>query len=583
MTKKNAVFIVHGYRKKCNTINMEPLELKLSLLVEELTSLDGLLSDEQPRPNSGVLCSVLDIENAVNEVFPHHQSERHSLRRCLRHFIRCLTQIQQIQGKYFAAESHAQNDTFSISDKLQNNLIQLVTKLKFPFDDDYALELATTVLNTTSEILAGSIVSYHPEHLHFILCRILQYGEEHQMQRRKTSSFESSICLPWLKILTHHWDIYEENSQGGKDCFSPGNNPREHNPRQYSAESLTQYIRDLRSAIKTASMWFKEEEASASETVLLWHNLIVLMIRQLLSMTYGKSTNEDSVHSNGERSSVFGSFMDQNEKSADKNGTSTELFHLWSDVEMYIYDLVEMTLDKIDSAMSISTQHQVDMPPDKASTSLEPSVLGASENTDASSIGRIVYTAVRLAVIASDAIELFATSSHFNQQSALKLSAKLWKGLATAFVNEIDLSFADQLDVSFCASVLSVADVCLGIDLESVPSSTLLVTFLRSIKFPDLLLDSEALWRAMKHHLAKTDHKDLKHGVQAAALRTQQIVTCHANKLSQNRDDSASIEKYEMLRTIIERITDILPTSSSSSTPDPWDEYFWGFMTKPSS
>jgi hypothetical protein len=560
---------------------MEPLEVKLTVLIEELTSLDGLLSDEQLRPNSGVLCSVSDIEKAVNEVFPHHQSERHSLRRCLRHLHRCLTQIQEIQERYSAVESHTQHDAFPISHKLQNSLIQLVTKLKFPFDDDYALELATTVLNTTTDILAGSTVSYHPEHLRSILRRILQYGEEHQMQRSKTNSFENSICLPWLKIVTHHWDTYEDNSQGGRYCSSPGNNPRENNPIQQSGESLAHCFRDLRSAIKTASMSFNGEEASTSETVLLWHNLIVLMIRQLLPMTYCKATNGDSVHSNGEHSSVFGSFMGQNEYSTDKNEQSRQMFHLWSEVEMYFHDLVELTLDKIDSAMSIRIQHKVE--PDKASTSLEPSVLGASENTDTSSSGNIVYSAVRLAVIASDAMELFATSPHFNQQSALKLSAKLWKGLATAFVNETDLAFADQLDVSFCASVLSVAEVCLAIDLESVPSSTLLVTFLRSLKFPDLLLDSEALWRAMKHHLARTDRRDLKHGMQAAALSTQQTVTSLANKFSQNRDDSASIEKYEMLRTIIERITDILPNSSASSSPDPWDEYFWGFMTKPSS
>ncbi len=560
--------------------------MKLILLTEELTSLDGLLSDEQLRPDSGVLCSVSDIENAANEVFPvapHHRSERHSLRRCLRHLHRCLTQIQGIQEKHFAAESHTQNDAFPISDKLQNNLIQLITKIKLPFDDDYVLELATTVLNTSADLLAGSSVSYHPEHLRSILRRILQDGEERQMQRRKTNSFESSICLPWLKILTHHWDIYEEYSQGGRGCFSPSNNPCEHNPQHHSAESLTQYIHDLRSAIKTASMSFKEEEVAASETVLLWHNLIVLMIRQLLTMTYCKAMNGDSVHSNAEHSSVFGSFIGQNEELADKNRPSTQLFYPWSDVENYIIDLVEMTLDKIDSALSIRMQHKADMPPDKASTSLDPSVLEASEITDTSSSGNIVYTAVRLAVVASDVIELFSTSPPFNQQSALKLSAKLWKGLATAFVDEIDLSFAAQLDVSYCASVLSVAEACLAIDLESVPSSTLLVTFLRSLKFPDLLLDSEALWKALKHHLAKTDHTGLKHGMQAAALKTQQSISPLANAFGKNMHDSSSIEKYQMLRTIIERIIEILPSSLSTSSPDPWDEYFWGFMTKASS
>lgn len=459
-------------------------------------------------------------------------------------------------------------------------MIALVTKLKFTFDDEYALELAETVLNTAAHLLAGSDVLYHQEHLRVMLRRILRYGEEQQLQRRKADSWKHSICLPWLEIITQQWDHFDEFSSQSEDP-----SPRKDPPEQFQhfTGTLTQCTRDLMSAIKTASAVFTDFD-TVSDTIVLWHNLIVLMIRRLLQMVDSQAYHGQSVYSHREHASSVSSLMDQNKE------MSGPLLHLWNDIEMYIHDLVELTLDKIDNAMSIRSHDKTNLSSEKASASLGPSVLEVSQNTDDPFDWKIVYIAVKLAVIASDATEAFATSSHFKPQRSPKLAAKLWKGLATAFVTEIDLSCAGQLGVSFCASVLSVAEVCLALDVESVPSSILLITFLRSLKFPDLLLDSENLWGAMKHHLAKSNNADLKHGLQAAALRTQQSIAGLANASRDGPRKSDEIEKYDMLQVVIKRIIEVLRRSASSAprtdltncvslTKDPWDEYFWRFMS----
>ena len=563
--------------------------MKLGSLMEELISINGFMSDEELLPDSGVLFSVSDVENAVNEVIPtgpHHQSERHSLRRCLRHLNRCLTQIQEVQENNLTVGSENEHrfSSFSFSEKLQRNMIALVTKLKFPFNDDYALELAETVLNTAAHLLAVSAILYQPEHLRVILRRILQYGEDQQLQRRKADSWKHSICLSWLEIITQQWDHFDESSSQSEG-LSAHNDPTEHFPVPHFTGTLAQCTRDLTSAIKTASAVFTEVN-TVSESIILWHNLIVLMIRRLLQMMDSQANHHGhSVYSHRDHASSVSSLMDQN-----KGSMSGPLIHLWNEVEIYIHDLVELTLDKIDSAMSLrSSNDKTNLSSEKASTSLGTSFLEVSQNTDDLSDWKIVYIAVKLAVIASDAIEVCATSSHFKMPSSPKLAAKLWKGLATAFVTEIDLSCADQLGVSFCASVLSVAEVCLALDVESVPSSILMITFLRSLKFPDLLLDSENLWGAMKYYLAKSNNADLKHGLQAAALRTQQSITGLANTSREDSHKSAEIEKYDMLQFVIKRIIEIIPRNASSTpgtgstncasqTTDPWDEYFWRFM-----
>lgn len=577
---------------------MEPLEGKLGLLVEELANIHGVMRDEQFLSNSSILCSVTDVENTVKELFPigpHHHADRHGMRRCLRHLNRCLTQLHE------KITSNKKENKNQFSDKFKSNLVTIVTKLRLPFEDDYAMELAEAVLHLSADLLVESAVLHQsPEHLHTVLRRIILYGEEHQLRRQKVDISKHSICLPWLKIITQRWDDSEEASQSDRECASQQNSSNEHFPFRHFTGSPMQCTLDLQSAIKTASVVFTFEKPQTimqnevnliSETILLWHDLIVLMIRHFFQLIDLQVSHGDLIL--GECPSTIFSKMDEDEGLASGPKHKLQSLRVCDDIDIYMQDLVELTLDTIDSAMSSRDDDRLVPSSDKSGSSSGHNLLGSTNNPDVSTNGKTIYIAVRLSVIASDAIEVLQTSSHLKLECASKLPAKLWKGLATAFVTEVDVSYGAQLEVSFCASVLSVAEAALALDFESVPSSIILVTFLRSLKFPDLLLDSEGIWNAMKFHMAEKDNEDLKRGVQTAALRIQQSVFCLANNTSSNdvNTSDTTIEQYEMLTSISKRIIEILPANSfripktdssdcGNQSADPWDEYFWRHMLR---
>ena len=510
-----------------------------------------------------------------------HQQQIHTLRRLLRRLDRSLLRLEdEVVLK--------NNNAVLLSNEVCTDLLTLLTRLRMPLDDSNALDIALSVNTTVSRLWTGLACSVQdPNDMRMLLRRIVQHATTgHRHSTRTTSLF--SLCAPWLKVVNYQWTNQRVLVHDNPDGALPGG--------QHSVTTTDPAIAVLQSkqilqgaldSFQVAKHWdVNHVQDELSDAILQWRNLTGFLIEHIVQLYLQQQQQQQQIDTEQRQSmqsvsewleQCFAAINPQYQQDQHASHLADQLVE---NLQLYVTDLVDFALDSLDGAGAVVAD-RTSIPSSSHKGDEEPSASNNNNNNE--TVVLAVRDSLRHVWLATHALQALNALALVHSDWPLKL----WKTLATSFVHEPGTTSHEliprELGAGICHYTLTVAELALEVGNDP-PKTTLAMTFLRGLPYPDRLMVADQFWKALQSQLlSRDDGLDLKHVLQASVLTLQQSATAKSSSQCTDSEESGG-----QLETLIQRILQVLRVlvdekSASSVAPDnqdsirgrdPWDELF---------
>jgi len=538
--------------------------------------------------------------------------------------------------------------TTTIPKSLSSDLLVLLTRLEIPLgtstpEDAVWGPLAASLLERLAQlwttVAAGSsnnknnngtkVGLLEDAAVVTLLHRLLECRCDH------TNLARSQASLTWLRLLNHHFmTLEDENNHRGTTAAMTEEEQQVSFAfawQRVLVPLLAEFVKTARDTVHLTP-WQVATDAP-SEARVQWRILTGYLVEWAVVTQQQQVGASSSVPSSVERW-LYDGFRQANTDAAALDFPHEVLVHavrdLLTQLTSYMTELTDYALDALDgAAVSFASVHRdgggTIHPPRNMVHDDVMAAFATAEHAVQDSLRHVTVATNVLAAVrpwcsgqAQDDNDSFSVRLGQIQKQQL---VHLWVTLAPSFMGKSDTTtvlnyknfydFNPQLDddedlgARICHHQLQLAELVLSSSVEdpntaalaggskssSGYETTLCLTFLRGLGFPELLLSADQLWYGIEQRLGggglPPPHRELKRMLQAAVLTLRQQ---HMLPVAVAAPDGGSVayshhhpsQQQQSAQAVADRLLSLLKTTMKTpegAGGDPWDGFFWRQVT----